>query len=323
MMKSLLFQILLFMAALFLTGCEEIVNLDHLRPDPKIVINCLPETGSPVKASLSRTWFYSDPRPDVQAMDFQVNLYVNGTWHETLQPTDDTSDKLRKKYAGTYSPLVGDELRIVAETAGFKSAEGTTRIPEMPTLLDFERIVKIDTLQYEDVEHYIQGDINYKMKIQDKEKEQNYFMVRIEESLEEEWIPVTLDFIKEPIFSAQLSAFDKIMGYDYLDGYERAFTDDLFKDSEYTLQLKLLWGQKGDNGRSVLSHLSYEYYQYWYTLQARENNFNADLVNAGLGEPIRVYSNIKGGLGIMAGRSSVALTSNKQNTVIQKEKKKM
>lgn len=322
-MKSLIFQILVYMAALFLTSCEEIVNLDHLRPAPKIVINCLPETGIPVKASLSRTWFYSDPKPDVQGMDFQVNLYVNGKWHETLQPTDNTWDQLRKKYAGTYIPQVGDELRLVAEAAGFGMAEGTTRIPEMAALLDFERIVKIDTIQYEDIVHYIQDDIDYKLKIQDKEKGLNYFMVRIEESLEEGWYPVTLDFIKEPVFSAQLSAFDKIMGYDYLEGYERAFTDDLFKDSEYTLQLKFSWGAKGVNGRAVLSHLSYEYYQYWYTLQARENNFNADLVNAGLGEPIRVYSNIKGGLGIMAGRSSVALTSNKQNTVIQKEKKKM
>lgn len=308
-MRSIYFII----ASAFLLGaCEEVVKLDHLRPEPKIVINSLPEAGQPVSAILSRSWFYTDPKPDVQAMEFEVNLYVNGAWQETLQVDSALNLLLKKRYNGRYVPKVGDELRLTATSPGFKMAEGCTRIPQLPDLLGFEKTVKEGNATTGPDLGYDRPNIEYTVKIRDKKESDNFYMIRIEDRAEgheadDYWTPVTLDFFAEPVFNAQLSAFDKIMGYDYLEGIERAFTDELFRDAEYTLRLKVYYGINGEESKALLWHLSPEYYRYWYTLQMREGNVNSDLANAGMGEPMRVYSNIKGGLGIVAGRCSTEL----------------
>lgn len=43
-----------------LSGCEKEINLEHMRPEPKLVLNCLAVQGDTLSVELSRTWFYAD-----------------------------------------------------------------------------------------------------------------------------------------------------------------------------------------------------------------------------------------------------------------------
>ena len=40
-----------------LSGCEKEINLEHMRPEPKLVLNCLAVQGDTLSVELSRTWF--------------------------------------------------------------------------------------------------------------------------------------------------------------------------------------------------------------------------------------------------------------------------
>lgn len=315
-MKQYCFLIVQICAALFFSSCGEYIDLDHLRPDPKIVINSFPETGVPVTAKLSRTWFYLDGEPNVTAIEFEVNLYVNGSWRESLRPDPDKSSSKQKIYTGTYLPTAGDQLRITASAKGFKDAEGTTAIPEAPLLKDFNKTVTYDTLVTEYDTIYTQHSPVFTFTFKDNHADrENYYLFRIDnqyigaEEENDNWVPMVLDFMPEPVFSSQVSAFDKIMGYDWLEASERPFSDELFRGQTYTMTMKPTNGSSRKKNRIRFSHISPEYYHYRYTLMLRENNFNADLINAGMGEPIRVFSNIKGGVGIVAGCNTTIMTT--------------
>lgn len=314
-MKQYCFLIVQICAALFFSSCGEYIDLDHLRPDPKIVINSFPETGVPVTAKLSRTWFYTDGEPNVTAIEFEVNLYVNGSWRETLRHDPEKSSSKQKIYTGTYLPVTGDQLRITASAKEFPDAEGSTSIPEAPLLKDFNKTVTYDTLVTEYDTIYTQHSLAFTLTFKDNDAgQEDYYLFRIENqyrgAAENEivWHPLMINFMPEPVFSSQISAFDKIMGYDWLDAIERPFSDELFRGQAYTMTLKPTNTPSFGESRIRFSHISPEYYHYKYTLMLRENNFNADLINAGMGEPIRVFSNIKGGVGIVAGCSPVTMT---------------
>ena len=40
-----------------LSGCEKEINLEHMRPEPKLVLNCLAVQGDTLSVELSRTGF--------------------------------------------------------------------------------------------------------------------------------------------------------------------------------------------------------------------------------------------------------------------------
>ena len=76
----------LLLGAAFFQGCEQIVDLDSLKPDPKLVLNGVVKAGEPVRANLSRTWFYTDGKPNLTIPGADVKLYVNDVLHLSLLP---------------------------------------------------------------------------------------------------------------------------------------------------------------------------------------------------------------------------------------------
>ena len=41
-----------------LSGCEKEINLEHMRPEPKLVLNCLAVQGDTLSVELSRSWVF-------------------------------------------------------------------------------------------------------------------------------------------------------------------------------------------------------------------------------------------------------------------------
>jgi hypothetical protein len=137
------------------------------------------------------------------------------------------------------------------------------------------------------------------------------------------WRSYTPDYSADPLFTSHLSALDKVLGYDWLSGeYGRAFPDDLINGKEYTIKLKPAYEYGyGYNEllpdsipptyyRVNLYTITEEYYHYIKTLIEIKDggNVGSDLSGLGLAEPVRVFSNIKGGVGMLGAAARDSIT---------------
>lgn len=116
---------------------------------------------------------------------------------------------------------------------------------------------------------------------------------------------------EEPVFSNRFSALDQILNEDLNFDYNGiAFTDELFDGQSYSFNLP--WGGTITTPTDktyfrkqyvvFLYSISESYYNYMRMLnQLNEGSFTGDLADIGLAEPIRVYSNVEGGTGILGG----------------------
>lgn len=127
MKTNKIFSFLFFLALLF-QGCEQVVDLNSLKPDPKLVLNGVVKVGEPVCVNLSRTWFYTDGKPNLAIPDAEVKLYVNDVFHEQLAflaPVGAQSGS----YEAAYSPSAGDRIRITASASGYSDIAVVSELP--------------------------------------------------------------------------------------------------------------------------------------------------------------------------------------------------
>lgn len=329
-------QLLFPATILLLASCVEDMDLDHLRPEPKLVLNTVALVNSPLTASLSRTWFYTDKHLNVTIRDARVELYVNDAFRELLVWKEGDADyNSDSYYTSAYCPVVGDRIRLVAKAEGFKDASAETVLPQPSRLVSGSVTIKKDTTIFMSY-YYISTKYTSHITMKDDGTQEDYYLIRFEsgsprreddDTWQYYWNSILVDYSSDPLFNKDLTALDKVMGYDWLSGYNgRVFSDELINGKEYTFNFtseSLFSGSIPDGEfpdtdysekiphstpvppdlfRVVLYSLSEDYYKYLKVLQTKDDGtISNDLINAGLAEPIRVYSNVAGGLGICGG----------------------
>ena len=131
-------HIFLLALLLLVTSCMKEIDLEHLRPEPKLVLNCVIIQDKPIIASLSRTWFYTEGGVNLLMENADVKLYVNDRFVEQLSFNLNAYNyNTFGGYVATYIPVVGDKIRIEAEMDGYKPVVAEDVIPGPPTLLNF------------------------------------------------------------------------------------------------------------------------------------------------------------------------------------------
>ena len=310
---------------LLASSCTKVVDLEHLRPESKLVLNSVASQGEQLKASLSRTWFYTDENPNVVIKDAQVDLYVNDRLVETMSwDVEETEYYSIGNYVSSYHPVSGDKIRIEASKDGFKDVVAEAIVPDRPSLLSFsaEKIKAHDPYASKDTKN------RFKVTFKDDPDAVNCYMINfqiarpIPEYDDEEWWtkpPVYngeyrwerayIDYASEPLFGNKISILDKVMGNDWLSGYNgRPFSDEQINGKEYTMTLEessyaYYYGDSSDlpdSARVYLYAISEPYYRYLSALiSLYEGSLNNDLADVGLAEPVRAFNNIKGGVGIL------------------------
>lgn len=318
--KYIVFPAILFLA----TSCFKEVDLEDLRPESKLVLNSVASKGEPVKASLSRTWFYTEDYPNITIEDARVSLFVNDRLIEEMTwDVEEHEYYSRGNYVSSYLPVSGDRIRIEASKDGFKDIVADEVVPGIPPMVNFvaEKIEVHDPYASSTLKN------RFKMTIKDDPDAANYYLISflvatpIYEYDSDDWTkpPVYtgeyywklpyIDYASEPLFGNKISIMDKVFGNDWLSGYNgRPFSDEQINGKEYTITLEESsysghWQTESetlpDSARVYLYSISESYYRYLTDLNTlSEGSLNNDLANAGLAEPIRVFSNIKGGLGI-------------------------
>lgn len=342
-------QLLLCLLIVIQTSCVKELDLEHLRPDPKLVLNCIALAGDTLKASVSRTWFFTEEKPNVVIKEAQVNLFVNDILREQMQWIEENNGgyNTQSYYKSSYIPSPGDRVKVEAAVVGYNKVRAESVVPDLAgALTDVWIDNKNDTIG-----SVINYATTYCIKIRDDGTQDNYYLLRLDigspvkdwETGEGkyvskyEWYPAVTDFSSDPLFGSSLTILDKVFGNDWLSGYRgRVFSDELISGKEYTIKLKGPSGSTGytppfespgHNGESdnnpgtdnpdeeqpippslfrvQLYALSRPYYLYLKALTSQsDDSFSNVLIEAGLSEPIRVYSNIEGGLGILGACSS-------------------
>ncbi|MDD2953218.1 MAG: DUF4249 domain-containing protein [Parabacteroides sp.] len=318
-----------------LTSCVEEIDLESLRPDPTLVVNCVAITGEPLAASVSRTWFFTDDHPNVTLDKAEVKLFVNGAFTERLRFQEgDEAFNTRGYFKSDFIPAQGDRIRVEASYPEYGLASAETVVPEPA------QVLKAGVTYASAGGSFGSSHQNaiYQVTIKDDPAEANYYLLRMEEGVpvfdgiakkytgEYKWFPATPNYATEPVFGQSLTALDQVFGNDWMSGSGgKVFSDELINGQEYTLRLTdeyyyrqiqvavvpdSMWiGQfeKEDfylippmHLRVHLYAISAEYYRYLKVLQDKNTDSISNLlIDGGLAEPIRVFSNIDGGVGIL------------------------
>lgn len=311
------------------SSCIQDVDLEHLRPDPKLVLNSITTVNEPVTATVSRTWFYTENHPNVTIKDAELNLYVNDLFQERLTWKENKSEYNSKGYyTSSYKLSQGDKIRLEAKAKGFKDVFAESLTPPKAALKKFtiERVIK------EEVWGGTTKGIIYRVTISDDPRPDNCYLIRLKLKIpamkwEEEKYVFTgeyyystpdIDYLEEPVFGDKITVMDKLMGNDWLSGRNgRPFSDELFNGKEYTLKLRERYYNGGyypptdpsnpTTDEKIPSYctvylysISESYYKYLSSLTEIDDlSFGNDLISAGLAEPVRVFSNVQGGTGII------------------------
>ena len=73
--KNILINTICIVSLFGLMSCIKEIDLESLRPDPTLVVNCVAITGEPLTVSVSRTWFFTDERGS-----YPCGSFLSGIW---------------------------------------------------------------------------------------------------------------------------------------------------------------------------------------------------------------------------------------------------
>lgn len=305
-----------------MSGCEKVIDVDPSASKPKVVLVSDVRPDSTLAFKLTYSRFFLDNRAFRNISGATVSLKVN----DTLSPYTFSEDN--GLYTSAFVPRVGDKLRIEVATPAGEQVEAETVVPDEPSLGDLSAVY---------VGRYSDG-LRYALRftITDPEGD-NYYCLRVRRcdtvvepytryDHDHDTTIVTYDttvrdnYIE---FSCNDYALTSSSGVDIgavLDGSEASvgeilfFTDRFFSGAEHEVSLNINNYYSGvyDYGDSVshgtplsvsfeveLTSFSYDRFMHEQTLAA----YNNDIFEGLFSEPVQIYSNIKNGIGIFAGRA--------------------
>jgi hypothetical protein len=278
---------LLFFAFLLSVSCETIVDIDMPVKKPMVVMNSLvnPDSAWSVRLTFSEyvlntdtTRFVEDA--DVTVFDEEDELIV------TLQ-----YDKRGYYRSNQSTPEAGRFYKIIANVPGYDLVEGSTLVPAYPNV--FNATARITTFNYQPVAFYT-------VEIQDPST-YNYYEVFAENV---DKVKISADSIGYRYSRIYIESDDPTFNTEILD-FEVGlmFSDKLFSEPNIKLFLKTYQGGPGVSSSAIgtkiqVRSLSQEYYNYATTLKLQFK-----ISSDPLAQPVEVKSNIKNGLGLVAGVS--------------------
>ena len=313
MKRNLLIILAALMPVLF--SCYKDIDMEKYRPEPDLVLNGVISADTTVMISISRTKFFTDTGRYEIVSDADVSLSINGIFREYMRWTADESFYGGGVYLSDYKPKTGDIVRIDVTTPSY----GEAWVEEtMPAKVQIEDIAFSHRLIYD---HKTQGpdendnwveiptmEITYRITFTDNAATTNYYMIRIENSTH--WGTGNFDYSSDPVFVEQVSVVDGLFGDNTIMGQGgRSFTDNLFNGQCYTLAVREAHPSSSPYynygpalGRRIsLYAITESYFNYLTSMQRAADAANStNLSTFGFTEPVRIFTNINGGVGIMA-----------------------
>lgn len=303
-----------------LVSCTKDVEFTGIQSDPLLVVNGLQHVGEPARLRVEKSVFFLDDQPDRRVKDVQVDLYVNGTFKESLLVRDslemeyyyywtEEGDvyKERLRYAFNYceSQYVigeGDQLRFEVHSSEFDDATAEVSVPRAPQVISF------DTVRVEASHNEYELKMRFALKLDDPVGS-DYYNLYPQGGLSgfTSTDPVFNDLIAEDI--------EEIFGdHEYYGwGQYNMFSDQFFDGSEYTVTMEAYWYVGEDYNyyepfTLEVTRLDANFYQYYKSYRAYSNSDPESLIGM-FTEPVQVYSNVKNAIGVVGAQSQPVTVS--------------
>ena len=330
-MKTKYLLLIALIITISFSSCEKIIEFNGGDVKTKLVLNGLLMPDSLVKVKITESRFFLDDDGAFKEINnANVELWKDNNKIEKL------SNIGEGYYIGSYIPKTGDNIRITASCDGFDQIECSTEIA-IPT-----SIISADTINYhEDISYngyYEDGlwlidstsyntYINFEMNITFKDPKDipNYYSLNVYLKCNySDGESFSLPFM----YNSDDLVFQKRNNMDFLDDDNNnylqltIFNDELFDGKEYKLKIKTdnkyigIRNNQSDPetenpefiGMEIsveLQSLSQAYYMY---LKTHDAYLNMDNLMEYFAEPIQIYSNVKGGIGILGSYSKSVFT---------------
>ncbi|WP_163628702.1 DUF4249 domain-containing protein [Paludibacter sp. 221] len=326
--------ITLFIGCGLFTACEQEIEFKGKITEPMLVVNGFLTPDSLIKVHLSESHFFTTPSSQFKNIEnAEVSiLYENGS-EEVLRYTTDGY------YQGNNTPTPGEKIKIKVLSSGYEQIETSTDIKEKISLTSVEagnyRVNKSASLMYITNNKYDTIGINHNcfvdvnLKFSDPGGIQNYY--RLVLNITEYYSGGTIQtrpayfYVKDALAGSQMDLLDFEGG---IEPYNE-FADDLYDGKDFSLRIPINYysyyeskQQPNPDGMyynpysdpeeeeeelirieltAKLQSISRDYYLYLKTRSEAEASSDF----GGLfSEPIQIYSNVKGGLGILGSYNS-------------------
>ncbi len=309
---------------LFFNSCQKVIEFNGEITDPLVVVNSLLTPDSVVSAQVSLSRFFLSNDTLYQKIDSaQVLLFVNGTLKEGL------NYHYNGVYVGKYKPLIGDSLNLQVIIPGKKTVKTGTSIKsaisiqsidtsshatgkKMPILSN--KVISPTKILLDTLGYAFEYKLSCVLHLIDDGIETNYYRLSV----------VTKTSLGTKKSYNYLFNFDDVVSGNtnnsigpptsLTNNKFNIFSNEMFFGKEYALKFSVLYNKsillpaynKYLNLQDVtfnLQKINQSYYQYLKTrANIKTNSFFA--------EPVQVYSNVDGGIGIMGSYSNSVLKIN-------------
>lgn len=309
---------LLFIAAISIWGCENVVDIEVPEKPPKLVLNAYIATDSLWHVRLSHSKYVLDDRDYKEITDAEVSVFENGDLKENLvyQITDNPYAGNQGYYmSNVHKPQPGNLYRIEAKKNGYETIWAETRIPERVSIekftIDTSRIITRDY------------DSGYKLSVtfNDPKAIRNYYQVELLMETrnsgvitiwDENGVPRDSIYYYNSLSSVYITPLDPAIN-DEQFGYSNAviFSDGRFNGGLYQFEFlvsewyfsRFLGQYQNPNEEASLLIIlrNIDEAMYLYETTADLQDWNSDNPFA---EPVPVYSNVKNGYGVLGAYAS-------------------
>jgi len=319
-----------------LSACEKEIKFSGDEVKTQLVLNGLLTPDSTIKIHLSESRFFLDDGAFKNIDNATVTLWKDGGKIENLSNTGGGN------YLGTYIPNAGDNLRITASCEGFDPVECSTEIVAPTPIISVDTLIfKEDRAYYNYIfsedgtgytdssSYYLDTNLEMNITFKDPIAISNYYTFKV-------YMKYYFANGDSAYLLFSYSSDDLVFqrgnnGIGFLGDVKyfksTLFNDELFAGKEYKLKMKAsnwedIYVGKNPNpavidegnpeivGKELfinLQTLSYDYYMYLKTCEAQSKMSN---LMESFSEPVQIYTNVKGGIGILGSYASSIFLKN-------------
>ena len=300
---------------LLFASCEKVIEFNGPVTEPLVVVNSFITPDSAVHAQVSLSRFFLSNKDTFDLVNnATISLLVNGAQKEVLAPTSNGW------YSGLYHPAIGDTIKFMVQTPGKNDVTCSTTIIPKTNIISVDTTTELTgenspiisvnkkTYQIDTIGNAIGRKIKFVLRFNDEPSVQNYYRIVVytkATSIIGTLTDYTFSF--DDIVSGNVN--NQIGPPTSLSTNKfNVFSDDLFNGKQYPLTFSIADNINHYNPglalpepqRQVfinLQSISKSYYLYLQTRASiKTNTFFA--------EPVQVYNNVNGGIGILGSYTS-------------------
>lgn len=279
-----------------MASCVKDVEFNGEQSDPLLVVNGVQQAGKTANLCIEKSWFFLNSQLDLRVKDVEVDLYVNGSFKESLQVRDTITDYAFTYCEGRYELCEGDRLRFEVRSSEFETAYAEVTLPESPTVISFDT-VNVD-LDY--------GTIKFAVEIDDPAGT-DFYNLYFYNAIEAEYSVYSF-YSDDPVFADPLDlGADDLIGDSsdyYGGGLYNVFTDTYFNGRSYKVNFTYFFWEVELTEPFVveMSRVDEGLYKYQKTSKKYEMNDPNGIIGM-FSEPVQVYTNVENGVGVVSGQS--------------------